>query len=464
MSYGFNMCFWQASNFAEATKKAAEVVEALSTPARMKKRIENDLFFVPSIRFFTPNKDWRLAIRADGYWLYSLFNHHFVYWEAQHLLGMAGYLPEDWDAQDKKDVYFGNSCDRNFEFSEWPTSIEFFAQKVQKYQALAALAPMQCLNELQTQGCLDASDMAEITAENAAYKAEYRVLTALYDDIFDTLDLYLWLYGHESDKFKRFSLNSIQSIEQYYDFSRFLRKLVQREREWVINEESMYVPVVLTTPENPSGCTFMLRYDYDSSKAGPITCDDVKARLQRLVVNYLETEDGRRLLKSHGSLNWMQAFSAISSQVFRKNGLNILEHENYCDSVVLDAEVPIDIEALRTEAYSGEVKPVKTTHDCGYKILPLVLGKTGMTLLFRYHEQVVGENVMQRLEDAVKAYLNTKEGSQYLHNGMFDWNEVAKVIPQYVFEEAGFECLNYNEYTNAIVIPEDKAKVEVCLK
>ena len=71
---------------------------------------------------------------------------------------------------------------------------------------------------------------------------------------------------------------------------------------------------------------------------------------------------------------------------------------------------------------------------------------------------------MQRLEDAVKAYLNTKEGSQYLHNGMFDWNEVAKVIPQYVFEEAGFECLNYNEYTNAIVIPEDKAKVEVCLK
>lgn len=461
MSYGFNMCFWQVSCFAEATKKAAEVVEALSTPARMKKRIEDDLIFAPSIRYFTPNKDWRTAIRADGYWLYSLFNHHFVYWEDQQLLGMAGYLPEDWD-EEKNDVYFGNSCDRNFEFSEWPTSIEFFAQKVQKYQALAALAPMQCLNELLAQGHLDASDMEEITEQNAAYKAEYRMLTALYDDIFETLDLHRWLYGNESSKFKRFSLNSIQCIEQYYDFSRFLRKLVQRDREWVVNEESMYVPVVLTTLENPSGDTFLLQYDYDSMKANPITCDEAKARLQKVLLDYLKTEEGDRLMKSHGdSLNWMQALAAISPRAFSNNGMKLLNRECYCDSVVLNAEEPIDLEECRESAYQGPINPCVSAHSKGYKILPIVLSKTGTTLMFRYNERVVGDNVMQRLEDAVKTYLCTKEGSIYLHDGVFDWNEVAKVVPPYVFEEAGFECLETNEYVDAIVIPDDNAKVEV---
>lgn len=205
-----------------------------------------------------------------------------------------------------------------------------------------------------------------------------------------------------------------------------------------------------------------MQYDYDSMKASPITCDEAKARLQKVLLDYLKTEEGKRLLKSHGdSLNWIQALAAISPRAFSNNGMKLLNRECYCDSVVLNAEEPIDLEECHESAYQGPINPCVSAHSKGYKILPIVLSKTGTTLMFRYNERVVGDNVMQRLEDAVKTYLCTKEGSIYLHDGVFDWNEVAKVVPPYVFEEAGFECLETNEYVDAIVIPDDNAKVEV---
>lgn len=344
MSYGFDMCFWNARSFATAMRKAQEVVAAMSEERQMEKVIEDNLYFVPSLRNNVNPENWRMAMQADENWLYRLFNYRFVYWKEFRLLGMVGTLPES-GPQPTGCVYFQNSCDQNYELKCWPAKIPFFRELVKQARKKLTTEPEECLRTLLEEGSLDKETWEEIMEDGATDREtmEYHVLSCLYHEIFDSLHLNDWLWGKDNDAYQRFTLNAIHTIEQLYDLKRFLRNRVVAQAGDFATKEVVYVPLVLTTPENPSVSTLLFKYTASMNES--MTCEKAKDIIFRTAQNYLETEDGKRLVNAHGSnLNWMDLFAAIPSRLFAQNGFKLMSYDTHCDAVVLDGEAPAEPE------------------------------------------------------------------------------------------------------------------------
>lgn len=338
MSYSFDMCFWSARTLADALKKAQAVVAAMSDKAIMEKIIEDNLYFVPSLRNHVKPENWRMAMQADENWLYRLFNYRFVYWKEQRLLGMVGVLPEA-GPKAMGCVYFQNSCDQDYSLDTWPVKIPFFKNRVEKIRSIMALEPKACLEALNAAGLMDKDVWQEIVDDDGfnSETAEYHALSALYQDIYETLHLNAWLWGKESDAFQRFSFNAIQTIEQMYDLKQYLRNRVVAQAGDFGTKKVVYIPLVLTSQENPSANTLLFKYTSPANET--MTCDRAKDIILEVVKRHLKTDDGKHLLAAHGgTLNWMDVFAAVPEKAFLNAGFELVKRDCYSDAVVFDAD------------------------------------------------------------------------------------------------------------------------------
>lgn len=341
MSYGFDMCFWSARTLSAALKKAQEVVAAMSKKAIMGKTIEDNLYYAPSLRNRVNPENWNMAMQADETWLYRLFNYHFVFWKEQRLLGMVGVLPEN-GPKATGCVYFQNSCDQDYSLDTWPVKIPFFKDRVEKIRGIMALEPKECLKALNTAGLIDHDVWQEIVDDDGfnSETAEYNALSALYQDIYNTLHLDAWLWGKESDAFQRFSFNAVQTSEQMYDLKRYLRNRVIAQTGNLWDKKPVYVPLVLAAPENPSADTLLLKYTSVKNES-TMTCDAAKKRLQDSVEAFLNTSGGERFLAHHkGPVKWSDVVSVLPDEVFANAGFELVARNNHSDAVVVDAEAP----------------------------------------------------------------------------------------------------------------------------
>lgn len=340
MSYYFDMCFWSASSLAAAMKRAQKVVDACCTTECMRQTLEDNLYYAPSIRMLASVENWRMAVQADSAWLYRLFTFRFVYWKKYKLLGMVGTLPNNGPKATGA-VYFQNSCDQDYDLKTWPARIPFFRDQIKKFSSLLDMSPKETFNALLQEEFIDEESIREIINEDGCNSdtAQYYVLSALYKDIFGTLQLNDWLWGKENDAFQRFSLCGIHTTELQYELERYMKRLVIAQVGNLGQKEVMYVPLTLSTKDNPSAFTMVFRYEYDYYKGEPMDCEKAKAVIQSVVEQYLKTDDGKRFAERHnGCPNWLDAVCAVPTMEFVKAGLRPLKRETYCDAVNFDAE------------------------------------------------------------------------------------------------------------------------------
>lgn len=343
MSYYFEMCFWSAASLGSAMRKAQEIVDAVSSQQQMQKKIEDNLYYVPSLRLNVQAESWNMAVKADGNWLYQLFNYRFVFWKKYRLLGMVGAFPED-APKAPKTVSFQNSCDQNYSFDTWPARIPFFNERIKRFRSLLELSPEECLKTLCDESFIDKVDFQEILDDDGCDEevAEYHVLSALYKDIYDTLALNDWLWGLEGGEFKRFTLNALHTLEERYRLERYLRNLVVAQVGNLANKRTMYVPLVLSTQENSSAVTMLFKQEYDYYDGPTMDCEKAKEKIREVVEKYLESEDGKRFAENKERLTWMELVAAIPARLFKEEGLELVKRDNYCDAVVLDADSALE--------------------------------------------------------------------------------------------------------------------------
>lgn len=230
MSYGFSMGFAQAKDLSEAMNLALEYVGMRMEPKRVTEELKRNIYYVPTIRArYACNKNVpysqrnmqleNLADMADRYWVKNLFSYRFLYWEKQRLLGIV--MMKDEDLSDKWPlcVYFQNSTDQNYPYSDWEVgNIPFFTDAVSKAKALT-LHDIASLHH----------DMDEESF--GAESLEYQQRSYCYKYIFDTLGLDAWLYGskHDNVPYKCFELNGINSDIELFRCHTLLKAILEKE-------------------------------------------------------------------------------------------------------------------------------------------------------------------------------------------------------------------------------------------
>lgn len=362
MSYGFNMLFCEAATLGQAMCIAKNFVKRICTKEKMEKEIRENLYYIPSIRERAKPEDKVFCRTADRYWLYGLFNYRFVYWGKYQILGLLSESCDEWPASTETkgscSVYFQNSCDQDYEFTEWPTFIPFFATTVQKYQHLVNIPAEKVQTFIEKQGgslLQDDDDMDSVddtalrsSSEISGLKRilvhiwpqnvrrekqkvdSYYIRSALYDYIFRTLDLDAWLYGRESDVFERFAINGMETTETLWDMSEYLNAFVNKQLDHIYNKKSIVVPVVISG----SSTVFLYRYVYEDSD-DVMTTEKVKATLNCIVREYLETKEGKELVqKFNGNIPYEELLSTIPARHFIKHQIHPMKERDYLAQAV----------------------------------------------------------------------------------------------------------------------------------
>ena len=219
MSYDFNMGFAQANSLQEAMAIALEYTQSQMTEKNVRKAIGDNRYYIPSVRTGyiadAESKTRRadvLANTADRYWLEALFTFRFLYWEEHKLLGIVMMPSESVSEKWPLSVYFQNSCDHDYPFSEWKEgNIPFFVDTVAKAENYTA-------EEIR----------AKVDYEIEDDNLEYFRRSTCYDDIFETLAFDSWLYNHDTDvPFVTFALQGIQNEAERYRYLQWLKNEIR---------------------------------------------------------------------------------------------------------------------------------------------------------------------------------------------------------------------------------------------
>ncbi len=326
MSYGFNMLFAEAKSISDAFLIAKDFVKNSCTEEKMKKTIEENAFYIPSIKGNAKPEDRVFCQTADRYWLYGLFNFRFVYWKEYQLLGLLSESIDGWPAPDhdkeKCSVYFQNSCDRDYKFSSWPAYIPFFKNAIKKFKRLKKMSAEKAYAILKEHGSCTPDKSTDF--ESGKKADAYYIRTALYDYIFDALALNDWLYGRDNDAFERFSINGLDTTEMLWDMSRYLNRYVNAQLNQVYNKDSCIIPIVMEGSAN----AYLFRYVYNKN-------DDakelhVKEVISNVIKDYLNTEDGKRMAsRFDGNIPYEEALEQIPETFFAKYHLFPLRECEY---------------------------------------------------------------------------------------------------------------------------------------
>lgn len=183
MSYAVNIFFKRASSSTvfDIIKEFKEWYWERRTSL-----IEDNLYYIPSIRYGCKPEDEKLNDARDEAWLHSLMTIKFIYWKKFNLLGVvASEAPKGWFG-----VCFQNSCDQDYELSSWP-KLKFFKDIIQSVNKMSDEEIFKQIDE-------DYDEDLDV---------EYWRLTTVYEKIFSELCLNQWLYSRDADNVSYICLN-----------------------------------------------------------------------------------------------------------------------------------------------------------------------------------------------------------------------------------------------------------------
>lgn len=329
MSYEFYMAFAKAETISDAYQIAHSFVNEYLTFDRMKEIIKENLYSIPSIKWSCHCDERRFASEADRYWVYSLFNCRFLYWEEYQLLALA----KDWQHDTPyftQPIMFYNGSDTNLKFEYWPQNIPFFQHEIDKFKKILELPLEEAVEALNQNGyptdLKEILDAAEEEPENAEdikrYCLENKVYCELYADIFKKLDLDNYLYHRKEPRFKLFSVNAITSSDMDLDLSLYTKRFVNRELNNIDSMRAKIIPVFFR--EGNALLLFQIIRKYDEQDPSQ---EEIKKTIDAIIQEYLETELGKRFLGIYHQMHDNKAPSAaeivggIPQQYFSRHGL-----------------------------------------------------------------------------------------------------------------------------------------------
>lgn len=212
MSYSFGMYFKQLN-------KEDDIVSILELISKRLyenrgEYIEENRSFIPSFKGLILDESKK---EADEYWLFSLFNISCVYWKEYNLLGVSGYDYECLVDIFPTHIGFQNSCDQDYDYEEWGDLIDIFNQKRDFIKNCNVDDILNIMNNKYKDSHYSKEEILE--------DLEYYKKTALYEEIFNLLDLDNWLYDKPSDKFNRIYINALNSYERWLNCKPYLFKV-----------------------------------------------------------------------------------------------------------------------------------------------------------------------------------------------------------------------------------------------
>ena len=107
--------------------------------------------------------------------------------------------------------------------------------------------------------------------------------------------------------------------------SEYLNAFVNKLLDRIYNKKSIAVPVVISG----SSSTFLYRYVYEDSD-DMMTTEKVKATLNCIVREYLETKEGKKLAQEfNGNVPYEELLSTIPAHYFAKHQLHPMKERDY---------------------------------------------------------------------------------------------------------------------------------------
>lgn len=225
------MSYWFRMNFKEIEEKNLLDFCIMVSEECKKAATEiliNNKFYIPSIaNDFDEinNHEYRRKWREiDRYWLYSLFAIRYVYWRDKKLLGIIGEIPEKIK-DTLTSIEFQNSTDQDYDYEEW-YGINYFEEIVRKLKDADAADVAFYLSK----------ERDSYNKDEVAEDLEYYRKTAIYEIIYNSLELDRWLWNKEGN-FKQFSMQAINGIGDCSVLSQILENVRQEKLEEFCEEK-----------------------------------------------------------------------------------------------------------------------------------------------------------------------------------------------------------------------------------
>lgn len=185
----------------DALAYATNLVRRLTCDSTLiKRQLENERWYLDNVleqadvkRTELRTSFARIAIRKA---VSDIFSIRMVYWPKFQLAALIKDTLPDELTDDLRDVVFQDGTDQDYEFNDWSNDIPLFARL--KEEVL----------EMPTEAVVKKSRFSPNDTD-----IDYARRSLLYQNIFNTLDLDTWLYGLESEHFKRATLSGITYAE-----------------------------------------------------------------------------------------------------------------------------------------------------------------------------------------------------------------------------------------------------------
>lgn len=223
MSYSFGMFFKEISQADVLPFVNRVCSEVASHPSEL---IEQAKYCIPSLR------DEKSDNKTDRYWLSSLFEFQFVYWQDKKLIGMCGYTyPGNTEDMFTGHVTFQNSTDRDYAYDEWP-QIDLFQKHVYESSSLEPDAIIKKYMNVTGDNKLEASEFYDDDPE-------YMRRSLVYDSVYKELALDDWLWGRENPSFIRLTVQALNNDETKFSAYRHLEKIKKGFQENQTNSDAV---------------------------------------------------------------------------------------------------------------------------------------------------------------------------------------------------------------------------------
>ena len=190
MSYYARIYFKKVESMEEAISTLNNFIKDYSSIDNMKKVVENNRHYlyrdINNIGFKLSEDVWWESIPLLRGLFQSLLVFKAMYYPQYKLLGLCFY-----DSQGIIDKYFDgliefqNSCDQDYDYDTWNTLGEYFINKANEFKTM----PLE--------GVLESNKHLSIDVDGMDYLLEtldYHRRSAMYDFVWNTLDLDDWLY------------------------------------------------------------------------------------------------------------------------------------------------------------------------------------------------------------------------------------------------------------------------------
>lgn len=215
MSYRFYMAFATVADKAAAYDLCQKTVSTLCEP---KNAVEHAIERFQFHRWYT-FENQRPTDDVLNIWTNAIMNMRFVYWPKLNLLALVGEYPKAVQSLFKKQVYFQNSVDQNYELGMWDDDIPLFKEiKTAVLQMDARDAYME----------LYKWDPDANAFEDDPEQADYVAKSLIYKRIFEALDLDKWLYDHDG-QFERICMSGMTSQDKILEVQLRVRVAVNKK-------------------------------------------------------------------------------------------------------------------------------------------------------------------------------------------------------------------------------------------